>query len=212
MCSLSSQFLHEAPRASLQSRQLAMIYHCLRRKLPLQNQTKAVNSWLLSSRDFSFLLPPPHLGRGMAKEVHPGCLPFNWIRDGEKEQKCRQAQGPRDRGKPQQHPLATVEQEHSKLGPGQECLSQCQRNQGKHSQVPCVPQEPVAGPRNMQSGDSSFEAIVELQWMTAGTILPQNQRTHPVLAKAGQVPASTNAPSQWTSKHCANALAQREKP
>ena len=39
-------------------------------EVALQNQTKAVNSWILSSRDFSCHVPPSSLGRGKERGEH----------------------------------------------------------------------------------------------------------------------------------------------
>lgn len=69
------------PKGLPAPRHLAMMHHCLRKKLPLQNQTKAVKFWLLSLRALSFPLSAPSLRRRKAREVDTGCLPL-WLYQG----------------------------------------------------------------------------------------------------------------------------------
>lgn len=134
-------------------------------EVALQNQTKAVNSWILSSRDFSFHVPPSSLGRGKAREANTGCLPLEptW------------KQGPRDEGKSHQQTLAVIDEERGKWVQARRVPLRLRKAGESFHKFPVSLQGSVVRTRKMQSGDSLLEGMTELQWMPVG-IMPSEQR------------------------------------
>ena len=147
-------------------------------KLPLQNRTKALNSWLLSWRAFSFALPPLRWGRGKAWGVDTGCPPhLCWG--------CRKGaepiweQRPSDGGTSHQHASAAGDRSRGRCIQARRVCLHLRENGEQVLKFPVSQRSLWWETRRVQSGDSLCEGM----WNplgVAGTNPQVNQRGWPM--------------------------------